>query len=367
MRIPPLDLRQAIEETAPVWRERLQQMFTRGQFILGPQLAIFEKQFAAWTRAPFLAGVGSGTAAIEICLRAEGITDPHAEVLTTPLTAAFTGIGIRSAGPGVRFADVDPETLQLDPSSVEKHWTRSTRALVGVHLYGQPCAADTLSRWARRKGALFIQDAAQAHGARVKGRPLTDWSTYVTYSFYPTKNLGALGDGGAIATAWPRRAKKLLEFRDGGRRGGMVSYSAGINSRLDEIQACYLLAFMTKIDEWNARRAQLAAHYDMLLADSKDVRPVERTPASVNHLYVIRAPQRDKLQKYLKSHGIGSGVHYPVPLHLQPAFTDCGQKKGSLPIAERACKEILSLPLYPHLKLSQVEEVAGAIRRHYGR
>lgn len=366
MNIPCIDLRPAIEETAPEWRARLDELLRRGQFILGPQLEAFERRFAQWTGAPYVAGVGNGTSAIEICLRAEGLTDPHTDVLTTPLTAAFTAVGIRAAGPNVRFADVDPETLQLDPASVERHWTRSTRALVAVHLYGQPCDAPALSRWARRKRVLFIQDAAQAHGARAGGRPLTDWGPYVTYSFYPTKNLGALGDGGAIATSMPRRARRLLELRDGGRRGGMVSYSPGINSRLDELQCCYLLAFMTHIDAWNARRAELAALYDRLLEGCAGARPVLRPAAGVNHLYVVRAKRRDKLKKYLAGLGIGTGVHYPVPLHLQPAFAACGQKRGSLPVAERACKEVLSLPLYPHLADEQTAAVAAAIRRFYG-
>lgn len=366
MKIPPIDLRPAIDETAPAWRANLDELFRRGQFILGPQLASFEKRFAAWTGSPYVVGVGNGTSAIEICLRAEGITSPHDEVLTTPLTAAFTAVGILSAGPKVRFADVDPQTLQLDPESVERHWSRSTRALVAVHLYGQPCPVDSLSKWARRKRALFIQDAAQAHGARFKNRPLTAWSTYVTYSFYPTKNLGALGDGGAIASAFPRRAKKLLELRDGGRRGGMVSYGPGINSRLDELQCCYLLAFLTKLDEWNARRAELAALYDRLLQGCDGACPVKRTPDSVNHLYVIRAQRRDKLKRYLAANGIGAGIHYPVPLHLQPAFASCGQKRGSLPVAERACKEVLSLPLYPHLSQEHAAEVASTVRRFYG-
>jgi dTDP-3-amino-3,4,6-trideoxy-alpha-D-glucose transaminase len=366
MPIPSIDLRPGIEETAADWRARLDQMFARGQFILGPQLAEFEKRFAAWIASPFVAGVGNGTAAIEICLRAEGITDPRHEVLTTPLTAAFTAVGIRSAGPKVRFADIDPETLQLDPESVEHHWSRATRALVGVHLYGQPCAAEALSRWARRKGALFIQDAAQAHGATLRGKPLTAYSPYVTYSFYPTKNLGALGDGGAIATALPRRAKRLLEWRDGGRRGGMVSYSEGINSRLDEMQCCYLLAFLTRIEEWNARRAKLAALYDELLAGCDGVRPVKRSAESVNHLYVILAKRREKLKEFLASRGIGTGIHYPVPLHLQPAFASPHQARGALPVAERACKEVLSLPMYPHLKPEAVEQVAAAVRSFYG-
>lgn len=366
MRIPPIDLRQAIEETAPEWRANLEQLLARGQFILGPGLREFEQRFAAWTQAPYVVGVGNGTAAIEICLRAEGITDPRFEVLTTPLTAAFTAVGIRGAGPRVCFADVDAETLQLDPGSVERHWTRSTKALVGVHLYGQPCRADALSRWARRKGALFVQDAAQAHGARVNGRALTDWSTYVTYSFYPTKNLGALGDGGAIATASPRRANRLLQWRDGGRRGGMVAISEGINSRLDEMQCCFLLAFLTRIEEWNKRRADLASHYDKLLEGCEGVRLVRRTGESVHHLYVIRAERREKLQAHLAAHGIGCGVHYPVPLHLQPAFAGSSQRRGSLPVAERACKEVISLPLYPHLTHSQVEQVSTMVRRFYG-
>jgi len=193
---------------------------------------------------------------------------------------------------------------------------------------------------------------------------LVSYSPYVAYSFYPTKNLGALGDGGAIVTNRASVRQRLARLRDGGRSGGHVSRLAGINSRLDEMQACYLRAFLTRLDAWNRRRAHLAARYDEALADCPGVRLLDRTD-SVHHLYVIRVRGREKLRRYLASHGIATAVHYPVPLHLQPAFRDCGARRGDLPVAERACREILSLPLYPHLPDSAAEEIAGRIRDFY--
>jgi dTDP-3-amino-3,4,6-trideoxy-alpha-D-glucose transaminase len=363
MRVAAASLRPAIEETRAAWQARLSELFASDQYILGAQGAAFEDEFARATGARFAVGCGSGTAALEICMREAGLTDARSDVLTTPLTAPFTGIGLRSAGPRVVFADVDPETLLLDPEDAGNRLTKRVKAIVPVHLYGQPCPMDRIREVA--EGRLIVQDAAQAHGARWLGRPLTEFSDYVTYSFYPTKNLGALGDAGAIATNGKRIAGRLRMLRDGGRRGGQISFVAGINSRLDEIQACYLRAFLPYLEEWNGRRARLAARYDEGLRDCAGVRRVKTGPASVNHLYVVRAKKRERLRKHLAEKGIGSGVHYPLPLHLHPAFSGNGLKRGDLPVAERACREVVSLPLRPHLSFDSVEQVIEAVRSFY--
>ncbi|MGC8794621.1 MAG: DegT/DnrJ/EryC1/StrS family aminotransferase [Bryobacteraceae bacterium] len=364
MRIPFVDLRPAIEEAAPLWRAHLEEMFARSQFILGEQVAAFEREFAQAMGARYAAGVGSGTAALELCLREAGITDRRMEVITTPLTAPFTALAILAAGATPRFADVDPATLLLDPVSAGERATRRTAALMPVHLYGRPCDLDSFRRLARRLGAVLIQDACQAHGARHRGRPLTHYSPYVAYSFYPTKNLGALGDAGAVVTDRARVHGRVLLLRDGGRAGGHVSRLPGINSRLDEMQACYLRALLAHLPEWNRRRERLAALYDEALRDCPGITLLDRAD-SVHHLYVIRVRGREKLRRHLASHGIATAIHYPVPLHLQPAFRDCGAGRGDLPVAERACREILSLPLYPHLPESAVQEIAGRIRDFY--
>lgn len=363
MPVPAVNLRPILEATRTAWESRLEEMFARGQFILGPQVTEFEREWAGYLGAKAAIGVANGTDAITLCLRDAQV---QGEVLTTGLTAPFTGVAILAAGARIKFADINPETLSIDFDDAANRVNKRTAALVPVHLYGEPCRIDLFAKLARSHKLSLIQDACQAHGTKFNGRRLTEFSPYVAYSFYPTKNLGCLGDGGAIATSSPTVAKRLREARDGGRRNGeQVSRSSGINSRLDEMQACYLRAFLPRLDDWNADRARTAALYDQALSDCPGVTLIKRSASSVCHLYVIRAEHRDRLRAYLASLGISTGIHYPVPLHLHPAFADCKQKKGSLPHAERACAEILSLPLWPYLLPSQVAEVAEAIRKFY--
>lgn len=348
--VPAVNFAALLADAEPAWRARLDEFFARMQFILGPQLAAFEREWAAYRQAKFAVGVANGTQAIELALRDAGVASSRQEVLTTALTAPFSGIGIVSAGCRIRFADVDPESLLLDPADAAARLTRRTAAIMPVHLYGQPCDLKALSGLARRAGAVLVQDACQAHGAMHRGKPLAAYGPYVTYSFYPTKNLGCLGDGGAIVTNSPAIDRRLRQWRDGGRRtGGQVSYTKGINSRLDELQCCYLRAFLLKLEEWNADRRRIAALYDEALADCDAVGPVKTSRESVRHLYVVRVPQRAKLRTYLTSQGIATGIHYPMPLHLMPAFRESGLRRGDLPHAEKACREIISLPLWPRM------------------
>jgi dTDP-4-amino-4,6-dideoxygalactose transaminase len=304
-------------------------------------------------------GVANGTAAIELCLRDAGVSS--GEVITSALTAPFSGVGIRASGALPRFADIDPETLQMDAADAASRITSKTRALMPVHLYGQPCALDKFVKLARKHKIPLIQDAAQAHGALFDGKPLATFSRYVAYSFYPTKNLGCLGDGGGIIVDDAVARDRLTVLRDGGRHGDQVAHSFGINSRLDEMQCCFLRAFLPHLDEWNAHRARIASIYDEELRECPGVKLVRRTTGSVHHLYVIRAERRNGLREHLAAKGIGTAVHYPAPLHRHPAFA----QKVSLPHAERAVTEILSLPLWPYLKESAVRRVAREIRRFY--
>jgi dTDP-4-amino-4,6-dideoxygalactose transaminase len=366
MAVPVVNLRPVLDATRAAWTAHLDEMFARHQFILGEQVAFFEREFAVAMGAKFAIGVGNGTDAIQLCLREAGVTSTRQEVITTAITAPFSGIGILAAGARIRFADVDPRTLQIDVDDVANRVTKRTAALMPVHLYGQPCGIGALASLARKQGLVLVQDACQAHGASAGGRRFTAFGDYVAYSFYPTKNLGCLGDGGAIVTNRPSIHKRLRELRDGGRRGGQISYGAGINSRLDEMHACYLRAFLPHLEEWNNDRRRTARFYDEALRDCPGVTLIERTEDAVCHLYVIRADRRDKLRAALASKGIGTGIHYPVPMHLHPAFADCGLRKGDLPHAERACKEILSLPLWPCLPESSAIEVVDAIRAFYG-
>lgn len=346
------------------WRANLERLFATSQFILGEQVTAFEDEFAAASGARFAVATGSGTGALELCLRESGMP-PGSEAITTALTSLFTAQAIRNSGGRPRFADVNPETLLLDPDDVQARMSRRTAALVPVHLYGQGCDLKALSALARRAGIPLIQDACQAHGLRIDHKPLSAWSAWVAYSFYPTKNLPCLGDGGAVVTNNARAAGRLRMLRDGGRRNDQIARFPAINSRLDEIQACYLRAFLPHFEQWQAMRMRAAALYDGALAECGSVRPVRTGAESVRHLYVIRAKRRNALRAHLLRNGIGAAVHYPVPLHLQPAFADCGLRRGDLPHAEKACREILSLPLWPHIPESAVLRVAECVRAFY--
>jgi len=360
MKIPMVDLRPLLAATEPAWRANRARLFDRMQFVLGEQVAEFEQELAAAWGARFAVAVGSGTAAIELSLRAVGLGDSGREVLMPALTSPFTAQAVLAAGCRPRFADVDAETLLLDPADAERRMRQRTAALLPVHLYGQAAPLAELAKIARRRRVLVLQDACQAHGL-----PLPQFSPAIAYSFYPTKNLPCLGDGGAVLTDSRAIAGRLRLLRDGGRRNDQVARVRAINSRLDEMQACYLRAFLPKLAEWNADRARLASLYDTALAGCRGIRPVGRAAASVCHLYVVRAARRDGLREHLARHGIATGIHYAVPLHLQPAFRECGMKRGDLPVAERACRQIVSLPLWPYLPDAAVAEVAERVREFY--
>jgi dTDP-4-amino-4,6-dideoxygalactose transaminase len=352
--IPMVNLRPLLAATEPAWRANLDRLFTRMHFILGEQVEAFEQELAAELGAKYAVAVGSGTSAVELALRA---LKPHTagrtpgEVIVPALTSPFTAQAVLAAGYRPKFADVDSENLLLDADDAARRFTGRTRAVVPVHLYGQPAPIPSLPR-----RIAVVQDACQAHGAPLR------FSSPAALSFYPTKNLPCLGDGGAVLTDSSGTAERLRRLRDGGRRGDQVSRIPAVNSRLDEMQACYLRAFLPKLREWNADRVRLANLYDRLLADAPGVRPLPRRPGSVCHLYVVRARRRERLRRHLADHGIATGVHYPVPLHLQPAFRAFGPGRGNLPVAERACREILSLPLWPLMSEDVVEKVCKCIR-----
>lgn len=362
MKIPMVDLRPMLAATGPAWRANLERLFERMQFVLGEQVAAFEQELASEWGAGYAVAVGSGTSALELSLRAVGLGESGKEVLLPALTSPFTAQAVLAAGCRPRFADVDAETLLMD-SGARIH--KRTAALLPVHLYGQPAPMADFAKMAREGSRILLQDACQAHAAKSGGRPLTRFSPAVAYSFYPTKNLPCLGDGGAVLTDSRAVADRLRRLRDGGRRDNQLSRMRAVNSRLDEMQACYLRAFLPKLSEWNAQRMRLASLYDQALNGCPGVRPVRRGEESVCHLYVVRAHHRDGLRQHLAKHGIMTGVHYAVPLHLQPAFADCGLKRGDLPVAERACREIVSLPLWPYMPEAVLDRVAETVRKFY--
>lgn len=365
-KVPMVNLLPLLNATSSQWQQNLGHMFEHMQFVLGAQVAAFEKEFAAHMGAKYAVGVGTGTSALELCLRAAKGKQPGGQVITPALSSLFTAQAILSAGAKLVFVDVDPERLLIDADEVASRVSVKTSAILPVHLYGQPCDLKRLRGIASRAGVTLVQDACQAHGATFRGRALATFSPFVAYSFYPTKNLGCLGDGGAIVTSSVSLAGKLRMLRDGGRKLDQLSRMPAINSRLDEMQACFLRAFLPQLEEWNGQRARLAALYDQALSDCSAVRPVTRREGSVNHLYVIRTPLRQRLRNYLAGHGIATAIHYPIPLHLHPAFSSCGLRRGALPNAERACREILSLPLWPYMPESAVLAVAERIRSFFG-
>ena len=331
----------------------------RSRYVLDEEVEAFEREYAAFCGARFAIGVGNGTEALEIALRACGVGPSH-QVITTPLTAPFTALAILAAGATPVFADVDPETLLLDPAAAARKITRHTRAIIPVHLYGRVADLRAFGEIAARHQLEIIQDACQAHGATFDGQPLAHWSRWVAYSFYPTKNLGALGDGGALVTndrALDRAARLL---RAGGVKSCAVSQFPALNSRLDEMQAAILRAKLPHLAEWNRRRRRLAACYAGRIGPL--VGGFGPQGEHVFHLYVIRSRRRSALRQLLFRAGIGTSIHYPQPLHLQPAFGRPGAvPRGTLPEAERACKEILSLPLHPEMEEAEVEEVCAAV------
>ena len=360
--IPAANLTPALEATRSQWQPRLDALLDNARFILGEEVRAFEREFATFLNARHCVGVSSGTSAIELSLRDARV---RGEVITSALTAPFTAVGINASGATPHFADIDPATLQIDPEDAGNRISRRTAALLPVHLYGDVCPLDRFVRLARDRRLALVQDACQAHGAAFLREPLTRFSRYVCYSFYPTKNLGCLGDGGAIATPSSAVQTRLLRSRNGGRNQHQVSVAPGVNSRLDELQACFLRVFLTHLPGWNATRARLAAAYDQALASCPGITLVRRSPGSVHHLYVVRAWRRRRLREALAGQGIVTGVHYPVPLHLHPAFSAARQRRRDLPHAEKACREILSLPLWYGLPETDVLRVADAIRRFY--
>jgi dTDP-4-amino-4,6-dideoxygalactose transaminase len=363
--VPFLDLRARVAAQRRELDEAVARVLDSGWFVLGPEVEAFERELAAALGAREAVGVGNGTDALCLALRALGV-GPGDEVVTSAISAAFTALAVVQAGARPVFVDVDPRTLNLDPERAARALTPRTRAIVPVHLYGHPADMGPLLALAREKGLAVLEDACQAHGALYEGRPvgtLAGERGLGALSFYPTKNLGGLGDGGAILVNDPAFAARLRQLRNGGQSDRYRHETAGVNSRLDEMQAALLRVGLRHLAAGNERRRALAALYERELAGS-GVEPLREQPyaRAVFHLFVVRHPRRDALAEALRERGIGTLIHYPIPLHLQPAFASLGGRPGDLPAAEKAAGEILSLPLYPELGDEQVKEVAEAVR-----
>jgi dTDP-3-amino-3,4,6-trideoxy-alpha-D-glucose transaminase len=330
----------------------------RGWFILGPELEAFEGEFAAASGARHAVGVGNGTDALTIALRAAGIA-PGDEVITSPLSAAYTALAIMMAGARPIFADIDPRRLTLDPAAAAAAVTSRTAAILPVHLYGQAADMPALTHVAERHGLAIIEDCCQAHLATCAGRPVGGFGAAGAYSFYPTKNLGALGDGGALTTSDDRIAERARRLRNGGQSERYRHAEFGVNSRLDEIQAAILRQRLQGLREATVRRREIAALYRSALAgiDALTV-PPEMDDGHVYHLFAVLARDRGSLQRHLLAQGVETLVHYPIPLPRQPAFAS--EDPARCPIADRVCDQVLSLPLYPGLSPAAVAQIAAA-------
>jgi dTDP-4-amino-4,6-dideoxygalactose transaminase len=335
----------------------------RGWYVLGEEVRAFESEFASYVGVSHGIGVGSGTDAITLALRALGVGAGD-EVITVSHTAVATVAAIEMAGAAAVLVDIDPTTYVIDPSKLEAALTPRTKAIVAVHLYGQPADLDAIMAIAGAKGIPVVEDCAQAHGAFLGERRVGSMGRIAAFSFYPTKNLGALGDGGMVVTNDAELATRVRELREYGWRERYVSAVTGVNSRLDELQAAVLRVKLRRLDADNEARRAIAARYTRELGESRLVLPTERPGTRhVYHLYVVRTQRRDDLQRRAKAEGVGMLVHYPVPIHLQPAYV--GRFRGSdrLPETERAALEVLSLPMYPELSSADVSTVLGVLKR----
>ncbi len=347
-------------ELEHVFRERL----TKTDFILGKPVAEFEEAFAAYCEAPYAVGIDNGTAALEMLLRAYEI-GPGDEVITVANTFIATVLAISSVGAKPVLVDIDPVSYNMDPSKLEAAITERTKGIVAVHLYGQPADMDPILEIGRKHNVLVMEDAAQAHGAYYKGKRAGSLGDGAAFSFYPAKNLGACGDGGAVVVNDAQIAERIRMLRNYGQREKYYHVTEGFNHRLDTLQAGILSVKLRHLDAWNAARAHHAHHYNRLFAGMTGVvAPTELDYAqAVWHLYVVRVDDRDGLRAYLQEQNIGTGIHYPVPCHLQEAYTSLGYGAGSFPVTEAYASKIVSLPMYAEMTDAMVEHVVEHVHR----
>lgn len=341
----------------------------RGRFILGENVERFEKQFAAFQKSRYCITVGNGHDALFIALKINAIGKGD-EVIVPSHTCQATWLAVANCGAKPVPVDVDPSTYVINPSLIEEKISTRTKAIMPVHLYGQPCAMDELMKIAKRHQLTVIEDNAQAQGAMFNGKMTGSWGDCNATSFYPTKNLGAMGDGGAITTNHRNLAEGARAIRNYGSTKKDIHPTLGINSRLDELQAAILLIKLKKLKQWNRERVSHAKAYSGLLAYVGDIQsPMLATDSAqpVFHQYVIQTNRRDSLKKYLERKGIETAIHYPTPVHRQPAYHYLKYREGSLPVAEKLSQTVLSLPVWPGLRKEEIEWVAEEIQRFFKR
>lgn len=357
MRVPFGDLARQYEMIRDEVDGAIARVLRRGWFILGEEVANFERQFAAYLGCRHVIGVGSGTEALHLALVAAGV-QPGDEVITAANTCVPTAAAITSAGAAVVPADANPVSFNIEAAELERAIGPRTRAIVPVHLYGQACDMDVIINIARVRGIAVIEDAAQGHGASYKGKKLGALGDMGCFSFYPSKNLGAFGDAGAVATDNDDWANRLRQLRNYGEERRYFHKTKGVNSRLDEIQAAILATKLPHLSAWNRRRREIARIYDRGIVNPIVLKPTELEYGEHNyHLYVIRCARRNELQSHLAGSGITTLIHYPIPLHMQEAYSELGHGSGSYPVSEQLAQEVLSLPIFPELTDDEAKHV----------
>jgi len=362
MNIPLLDLKAQYLSIKTEIDQAVLAVLDSGKYILGPEMKALEKEIAAYCGTSEAIAVGNGTDALTLTLKAMGI-GPGDEVITTPFTFFASAETIALTGAVPVFTDIDPLTLNMDLNKLEDKITSRTRAIIPVHIFGQMVDVERVMEIAARHGIQVIEDAAQAIGAEYKGKKAGSLGHAGTFSFFPTKNLGAYGDAGMIVTNDEHLAAELRMLRFHGCQVKYYHEKIGYNSRLDEIQAAILRVKFRYLEQWNEARREKAAFYDQLLQGLPLTLPGrDRLAKQVYHLYVLRSPQRDDIIEYLAAAGVATGIYYPLPLHLQRAFRDLGYQEGDFPVAEQACREAFAIPCYPELSNSQLEAIAGLLR-----
>lgn len=361
MKIPLVDLGAQHRQLETELQAAVQRVFQRSSFVSGPEVERFEAEFASYLNATSCVAVSSGTTALHLVLHALGI-GPGDEVITVPNTFIATAEAISAVGAKPVFVDVNPVSYTMDPARAERAITAKTRAFLPVHLYGQPADMDALLEIAHGRSLAVLEDACQAHGAEYKGRKAGTLGAAGCFSFYPSKNLGACGEGGAVVTSDPDLAERIRLLRNHGSVSKYEHRFPGYNFRMEELQGAFLAVKLKYLDEWNERRRMLAQHYDRLFSGSGVVTPTEMPYAKhVYHLYVIQAENREALRRRLTEQDIETGLHYPIPLHLQEAYRSLGYRRGDFPVSERLAERALSLPMYPDLTFEAVEHVASPI------
>lgn len=367
MKVPFVDLQMQYQAIKDEMDAAIHAVLDRSDYVLGQAVRTFEEKFAAFCEVDHAVGVDSGYSALELILHGYGI-GPGDEVITTANTFMATALAIHNTGAKPVLVDIDPDTYNMDPKLVAAAITPATRAILPVHLYGQTADMDPILALAKAHNLKVVEDACQAHGARYKGRRAGSLGDAAAFSFYPGKNLGAYGDAGAVVTNDAELAEKVRMMRNLGMRVKYHHEIKGFNHRLDTMQAAVLNVKLQYLDEWNAaRRASVADYADVLAGLPVTLPTVPENYEPVFHLYVIRTPQRDELLAFLNEQGIASGLHYPIPIHLQPAFAELEYAEGDFPVTETYAGEILSLPMYPELTREGTELVADAIRTFFDR